>query len=256
MVDEISLWGMAYACFLAATGAYIVALWRRVDQAVLVGKITGVLGAVLTMAGLIIRLLDRGCWLSVTGDDVMVATLAIAVILFFIWERQGKLQRYGAGIFVLVLLLDSFVLRDLVTGGQGGIARAMGGFNILDVLRVALVVVAYGCWLVGGGLGLMRLIPARWPLADRGPGGELEGEAWRAFVWGISALSGSLIVSTVATALAGRDPWAAESGLLGPLATWAVGAGTVAVERRRGWRASLALLAVAVIWIAMLSSGS
>lgn len=255
MVDEISLWGMAYACFLAATGAYIVALWRRADQAVPVGRITGTFGVVLMVAGLAIRLIGRGRWLPVTGDDVMVATLAIAVILFFMWERQGKLQRYGAGIFVLVLLLDSFVLRGLVTGGQGGIARAMGGFNILDVLRVALEVVAYGCLLVGGGIGLVRLIPVRWPLADRVPEDEPDERAWRAFVWGISALSGSLIVGTVATALAGRDPWAAESGLLWPMATWAVGAGTVAVEQARGWRAPLALLAAAVTCIAMLSGG-
>ncbi|MCR4407965.1 MAG: hypothetical protein NUW24_13780 [Anaerolineae bacterium] len=273
MVDEVAFWGMAYACLLAAAGAYIVALWRRADQATLVGRVTGALGVVLMMAGLAIRLIGSDHWLPVVSSEVTTATLAVAIVLFLIWERQGKLQWYGAGIFVLVVLLDSLVLRDLVMDGQTKPALTHGGFNILDLLSVWLRVVAGGCLLVGGGLGLMRLIPMRRPLADRESEGELDscrttpaelsyvtegkldGGAWRAFVWGISALSGSLIVSAVATALAGRDPWAAESGLLRPLATWAVCAGTVAVERARGWRASLALLAAAVTCITMLSGG-
>lgn len=247
MMDEVSLWGIAYACFLAATGAYIVAWWRRVDQAALVGRVTGALGAVLVMAGLAIRLIGSGRWLPVAGGDVMATTLVVTVILFLAWERQGKLQWYGAGVFVLAVLLDSFVLRDLVINGQVKTALTNGGFNALDSLSVWLRVGAYGCLLVGGGLGLID---------SRTTPGELSYVTERAFVWGTSALSGSLIVSTVALALVGRDPWAAESGLLWPLAAWAVCAGTVAVERARGWRASLALLAAAVTCVVMLSGGS
>ncbi len=254
-VDEVIFWGVAYTCFLAATVAYIVALWRGLDVAALVGRLTGALGAGLMVGGLALRLARIGRWLPAGSGEVATAAAVVAVIVLLIFERRGKLQSGGAGVLVWVVLLDSFVLWSLVIGGQGSVALVTGRANVLDVLRVTLDVIACGCLLVSGGLGLARLIPARWSVAGRPSADALDVEAWRALVWGTSALSGRLVIGALAVYLAGRNLWAAESGLLGPMAAWVACGGIVAVERAGGWRATLAMLATAAALVAMLAGG-
>lgn len=254
-MDEVVFWGIAYACLLAAAGAYIVVLWRGLDVAALVGRLTGALGAGLMAVGLVLRLARVGRWLPTGGGELATAVAVVAVIVVLILEWRGKLQGGGAGVFVLVVLLDSFVLWSLVVEGRESVALVIGPFQTLDALRVALDVIAYGCLLVGGGIGLVRLIPAQWPVAGRSSGDELDAEAWRALVWGTSALSGGLIIAALAAYLAGRNLWAPESGLLEPMAVWVACSGTVAVERAGGWRAPLVILAIAMVLAVMLGGG-
>lgn len=266
-MDEIVFWGIAYACFLVAAGSYIIVLWRGLDVAALVGRLTGSLAAVLMAAGLVVRLARAGRWFLAGGGEIAVATAIVSVVVFLLLGRRGKLQGGGAGIFLLVVLLDSFALWSLVIGSEGGVppvagfvasAQPNGEGDVLVALRVALDVVAYGCLLVGGGIGLVRLIPAQWPLAGRPPADALDVGVWRAFVWGVSALSGGLVIGALAAYLAGRSLWSPESGLLWPMAVWAVCGGVVAVERAGTgrWLAVLATPVAAAVFMVILGGGS
>ena len=254
-VDEIVFWGIAYACFLVAAGAYALVLWQGLDVATLVGRLTGSLGAVLTAAGLAVRMARAGRWLLTGGGEVAVLVAVLAVVAFLLLERRSKLQGAGAGVFLLVVLLDSFALWSLVVRGAGSVPRVAGGGGVLATLRVALDAVAYGCLLVGGGIGLVRMIPARWSAAGRPPEAVLDVEAWRAFVWGASALSGGLLIGVLAAYLAGHGLWSPESGLLWPMGVWAVCGGSVVMEWVGGWRATLATLAAAAAFVVMLGGG-
>jgi ABC-type transport system involved in cytochrome c biogenesis permease subunit len=255
-MDEIVFWGIAYACFLVATGAYVVILWRGLDVAVLVGRLTGSLGAVLMAAGLIIRLARTGRWFPIGSGEVAVAVVVIAAVVFLVVERWGELQGGGAGVFLLVVLLDSFVLWGLVILEEGSIPSVMGDSSVLATLRVALDAVAYGCLLVSGGISLVRMVPARLSIASYLPDDALDAEAWRTLVWGVLALSGGLVIGALAAYLAGRSLWSPESGLLWPMAVWVVCGGSVAVGRAGGWRAALTTLATVAAFVAVLGGGS
>ncbi|HIP95919.1 MAG TPA: hypothetical protein EYH32_01745, partial [Anaerolineae bacterium] len=122
-VDEIVFWGIAYACFLVAAGAYALVLWQGLDVATLVGRLTGSLGAVLTAAGLAVRMARAGRWLLTGGGEVAVLVAVLAVVAFLLLERRSKLQGAGAGVFLLIVLLDSFVLWSLVVRGAGSVPR-------------------------------------------------------------------------------------------------------------------------------------
>jgi len=255
-VDEIVFWGIAYACFLVAAGAYAVVLWRGLDVATLVGRLTGSLGAVLTVVGLAVRLARAGRWLLVGSGEVAVLVVVIAVVAFLLLGRRSKLQGGGVGVFLLIVLLDSFALWSLVIRGAGGIPLvAGGGGGVLATLRVALDAVAYGCLLVGGGFGLVGMIPARWPAAGRPSADAVDVAAWQAFIWGASALSGGLLIGVLAAYLAGYSLWSPESGLLWSMGVWAVCGGSVVVERVGSWRAALATLATAAAFVVMLGGG-
>ncbi|MDY7039625.1 MAG: hypothetical protein SVX38_02040 [Chloroflexota bacterium] len=230
-MDEVVFWGIAYACLLVATGAYLVVLWKGMDVAALVGRLTGALGAVLMTTGLILRLARTGRWFLAGSGEIAVAAVMVAVIVFLGLERWRGLRGDGAGVFLLAVLLDSFALWSLVIRGEGDIPLVAGGGDVLVPLRVALDVVAYGCLLAGGGVGLVRAIPARWPVAGRPSADALDAEAWRAFAWGVSALSGGLVIGALAAYLAGLSLWSPESGLLWSMAVWAVCGGVVAVRR-------------------------
>jgi hypothetical protein len=256
VVDEVIFWGIAYAFLLASAGAYIVVLWRGLDVAALVGRLMGAVGAVLAAAGLILCLARTCRWFQMESSELAVMAAAVAVIVVLILERWGRLRGGAAGVLVLVVLLYSFALWGLVIGGGDEILSVAGKVNFLQASPVLLNAIAYGCLLVAGGIGLVRLIPARGSVAGRPPEDVLDDEAWRVFVWATSALSGGLAVGAGDAYLSGRNLWSSEAGLLLPMAVWLVCGGTVAVKRAGGWRATLATLATVVTFVVMLSGGN
>lgn len=253
-MDEVVFWGIAYACMLAAAVAYGVFLWRNANVAALIGRVTGGMSAGLMAAGLALRLIRTGRWLPLGGGEVAVAVGIVAVSVFLVREQRDEVVGGGVGVWGLVLLLSSWALWSLVVRSEA-VPSPADSPPFVEAVLVLGGIVAYGCILVSGGIGLVGLIPSRWPVAARPPLEALELESWRTFVGGATLLSGEVFVRALVMYLWGRDLWSPEAGLLGPLAVGAVCGGALMVTQADRWRLPLASLTAVMACLAIFSGG-
>jgi len=197
-------------------------------------------GAAVALAGALFqRALENGHWPFATTYEFTLTMTCCAMLIHLLWERKGGTGIYTAGAFALapvlgLILWAQFVIPPLAQQPQPLPPVLRSVWFPLHTLSATL---AYGAFILTGGIGVMRVLRPSLGSQPHIPTTEgLEALITRGITLGYPWLSMALIFGMVLAQTAWGSYWSWDPKEVWTLITWLFYTLFLHLRLLRGWR--------------------
>jgi ABC-type transport system involved in cytochrome c biogenesis permease subunit len=227
--------GLGYACFCIAWLLYIAHLVLKDGYLGQLGAAVQASGAILWLGGWVWQVAAGKAWPPSlqSQDAIMLWVPACAATALWV-ERRHRTRSVSAFALAIVLVLGGLALLTPTAAAPVSERR-----SLWEIAYVILAMAGYGALTVTGAVGAMgltRLLPPAWGIADRLPPEETLARLSRRNVsWSLLILSLALASGAGWSWLAAGQAWPWAAGQLWMLAVWAAYGALLHFGAFRGW---------------------